>query len=214
MDIQFIQFNDSVPLTEIAEIPNMVPRSMLLHGKDLTSTVDVLINEDSSPSFVVADQRTIIAQVPSSSAGRLVTSVVAVSSDFTASLKSIITFKIGNEPKKVSGIKALMQMWLKILLTTPGYDSFTKNAGGGAQEYIGGQFSGGSAVSASFAIAVQQTTKQILSLQAKQTRIPDDERLIASELIGLSYDPSLPGLLARVALYTQAGARAIANMEL
>ena len=214
MDLQYIQFNDALPLTGVSEIPDMVPRSILVQGRDLTSAVAVSINDAQSPSFVVANPQTIIAQVPDSSAGRLITSVVVASSDFTASLKSIITFMIGNEPKKVSGIKALMQMWLKILLTTPGYDSFTQNIGGGAQQYVGSQYSGGSAATASFAIAVQQTTKQILSLQASQTRLPDDERLVASDLLGLTYDPSLPGLLARVALYTQAGARAIANMEL
>ncbi|CAB4130617.1 hypothetical protein UFOVP276_113 [uncultured Caudovirales phage] len=193
----------------------MVPRSILVHGTDLTSAVEVRVNGDTSPSFVVADRGTIVAQVPSSSAGRLVTDVVVVSSDFTASLRSIIDFKISNYPKKVSGVKALMQMWLKLLLTTPGYDSFTQGLGGAAQQYIGGQYSGGGgAVSASFAVAVQQATKQVLALQSTRVGIPDDERLIGTELVGISFDPEYSGLLARVAIYTQAGNRAIANMEL
>jgi len=192
----------------------MVPRSLLVHGTDLTSAVEVRVNGDTSPSFVVANPSTIIAQVPSSSAGRLVTDVVVVSSDFTASLKSIIDFKISNYPKKVSGIKALMQTWLKILLTTPGYDSFTQGLGGAAQQYIGGQQSIGGAVSASFALSVQQATKQVLALQSTQVGIPDDERLIGTELVGIAFDPVYSGILARVAMYTQAGNRAIANMEL
>jgi hypothetical protein len=106
-----------------------------------------------------------------------------------------------------------MQTWLKVFMTTPGRDSFTKNIGGGVQQYVGGKYTT-SAVTAAFATAVQQTTNQVMALQSKQKGLPDDEKLIGSELLGLQFDPSLPGLLARVSLYTQAGTRAIANMEL
>ena len=213
MDIQYIQFNDALPLTGVEEIPGMVPRSLRLHGEDFTNAIEVKINDATSPSYVVADPRTIIVQVPASSAGRPVQSVTVLSSDFTASLRSILSFKIGNHPVKVSGIKALMQAWLKVLLGTPGRDSFIKNLGGSAQQYVGGQYSASSATAA-FAAAVPQTTNQVMSLQSHQKGLPDDEKLIGSELLGLTFDPSLPGLLARVALYTQAGTRAIANMEL
>jgi len=213
MDLQYIQFSDALPLTGIEEIPEMLPRSLLLHGTDLSNAIEVRVNDDKSPSFVISSVNTIIAQVPSSTIGRTIDSVTVLSSDFTASLRSVITFKIGNNPKEVSGLKALMQTWLKILLTTPGFDSFTKYLGGSVQQYVGGKYNGGTA-SAAFSAAVTQTTKQVMALQTKQTRLPDDERLIGSELLGLTFDPSLPGLLARVALYTQAGTRAIANMEL
>ena len=213
MDIQFIQFNDALPLTGIEEIPDFVPRSLKLRGEDFTSAIEVQINDSASPSYVVADSKTIIAQVPNSSVGRPIQSVNVLSSDFTASLRNIISFKIGNIPRKVSGIKALMQTWLKILLTTPGRDSFSKNLGGSVQQFVGGQYTASTATAA-FATAVQQTTNQVMALQRNQNGIPDDEKLIGSEILGLTFDPTLPGLRARVALYTQAGTRAIANMEL
>lgn len=213
MDIQFIQFSDALPLTGVEEVPGMVPRSLRLRGEDFTNAIEVQINDATSPSFVVAGATTIIAQVPGNSAGRAIQSVNVLSSDFTASLRSILSFKIGNHPTKVSGIKALMQTWLKVFMTTPGRDSFTKSIGGGVQQYVGGKYTT-SAVTAAFATAVQQTTSQVMALQGKQKGLPDDEKLIGSELLGLQFDPSLPGLLARVALYTQAGTRAIANMEL
>ena len=215
MDLQFIQFNDAVDLSGVAIIPNFMPPSVQITGPDLTSVIEIQINGSKTSSFVVAGPTKIIAQIPASVVGQVINDVVAISSDFTASLRSLISFEIGDNPKKVSGIKALMQMWLKILMTTPGFDAFVKNLGGGAQQYIGGSYAASmnSSVSASFAIAIQQTTNQVLALQAKQTRLPDDERLLTTEMLGLRYDPNLPGLLVRVALYTQSGKRAIVNLE-
>lgn len=215
MDLQFIQFNDAVDLSEVSIIPNFVPPSVQITGPDLTSVIEIQINGSKTPSFVVASGTKIIAQIPGSAVGQVINSVVAISSDFTASLSSLISFEIGDNPGKVSGLKALIQMWLKELLTTPGFDSFAKNLGGGAQQYIGSSYAASmsSSISASFAIAVQQTTNQVLALQARQTRLPDDERLLTTEMLGLRYDPDLPGLLVRVALYTQSGKRAIVNLE-
>ena len=215
MDLQFIQFNDAVDLSGVAIIPNFMPPSVQITGPDLSSVIEVQINGSKTPSFVVASGTKIIAQIPASAVGQVINDVVAISSDFTASLRSLISFEIGDNPGKVSGLKALIQMWLKALLTTPGFDSFAKNLGGGAQQYIGGSYAASmnSSVSASFAIAIQQTTNQVLALQAKQTRLPDDERLLTTEMLGLRYDPNLPGLLVRVALYTQSGKRAIVNLE-
>jgi len=213
MDLQYIQFNDALPLTGVEEIPGLVPRSLKLQGEDFTNAIEVQINDATSPSFVVASPKIIIAQVPNSSSGRSIQSVSILSSDFTASLRSILSFKIGNSPREVSGIKALMQTWLKVFLTTPGRDSFTKSLGGNVQQYIGGQNTT-STITAVFSTAVQQTTNQVMALQRNQKGLPDDQVLIGSELLGLQFDPTLPGLLARVALYTQAGTRAIANMEL
>jgi len=215
MDLQFIQFNDAVDLSEVSIIPDFIPSSLQIVGPDLTSVIEVQINGSKSLSFVVASGTKIIAQIPTSAVGQVINDVVAISSDFTASLRSLISFEIGDNPKKVSGLKALIQMWLKVLLATPGFDSFTKNLGGGAQKYIGSSYAASmsSSISASFAIAVQQTTNQVLALQARQTRLPDDERLLTTEMLGLRYDPDLPGLMVRVALYTQSGKRAIVNLE-
>ena len=215
MDIQFIQFNDSVNLSGVDIIPDFLPPSIQITGPDLTSVIEIQINGSKSSSFIVASKTKIVAQIPAGSVGQVINDVVAVSSDFTASLSSLISFEISDSPKKVSGIKALMQMWLKILLSTPGFDAFVKNLGGGAQKYVGSSYSASmsSAITGSFAVAVQQTTNQVLALQARQTRLPDDERLLTTELLGLRYDPNLPGLLARVAMYTQSGKRAIVNLE-
>ena len=216
MDLQFIQFNDAVPMSGVEIIPNFMPQSIQITGPDFTTVIEVQINGTKSPSFIVASATKIIAQIPSNVVGQIINDVVAVSSEFTASLRSLISFEIGNNPKKVSGIKALTQMWIKILLTTPGFDAFIKNLGGGAQQYVGSDYAASlsSAITGSFAIAVQQTTNQVLALQARQTRLPDAERLLTTELLGLRYDPNLPGLQARVAMYTQSGVQALVNMEL
>lgn len=214
MDLQFVQLNNSLPVSGTRLIPNMQPPSLEIHGIDFSSAIDVLINDSSSPSFVVASSNIIIAQIPTSALGDMIDSLVIVSSDFTANVSSLITYKLGDDTKKATGLKALMQMYIKILLTTPGYDSFTKKIGGGVLELVGSTADNKqNPITASLAIGVRQAADQICAMQARSTRLPDEERLLGANLVGMSFDSASSALLARVELYTQSGTQTFANLE-
>jgi hypothetical protein len=216
MDIQFIQFNDASTITQVEEIPDLVPRTLRVHGIDFRNTEEVLINEETSPSFVIASKNIILAQVPDANIRKTIRTVSVISADFTATVQSRIRFRFGVDPKKVTGLKAMMQTFLKILLTSPGTDAFAKTIGGHALQNIGRSFSSSdsSRVVSDFAIAVGRTSDQMRSLQSRQSRLPDDERLLAANLINSRFDVSLTALIARVELIAQSGKRAIANLEL
>ena len=215
MDIQFIQFNDTLPLTSIQEIPGMSPKSLKISGPDFRTAVEVDINEQPSPSFVIASQSVIIAQVPSGLGLQPIHTVLVVSSDYTFNRQSVISFQFGREPKKISGIKVLMQMFMKIFFGSPNYDSFSKKLGGGALDVVGGNSDspvGSSAVTA-ITRAVSVTSDQIRAIQARQTKLADDERLLAANLLGCSFDAASTGIDVRVELISQAGTLAVANLE-
>lgn len=216
MDLQFIQFNDALELTGVSEIPDFSPRTLQLFGVDLRHTIDVVINEESSPSFVVAAKNSVLAQVPDSQVDSVIRSVTAVSSDFTATFRSLLTFKIGADPRKATGLKSLMQTFLKLLLTTPGTDAFAKRIGGGAQRIVGTNIdlSNQGGLVSGLAIAVSRAATQMRALQSHQTRLDDDERLLAANLLNVKFDPATTALNARVELIPQSGTRAVLNLEL
>lgn len=216
MDLQYIQFSDSLRLTGAREIPDMSPRTLQINGPDFRSAVEVIINDVESPSFVIASKNSVLAQVPSGQTKSTIKSIVVLSSEFTATFQSKIRFRIGDNPKAATGLKAMMQTFLKLLLTTVGTDGFSKKTGGSALLNIGKNFDIGqsSTLVSDFAIAVRRTEQQILSLQAHQPRLPDDERLLSANLLNAKFDVNLLTLITRVELIAQSGIRAITNLEL
>jgi len=216
MDISFVQYNDVLPLNDVEEVPGLEPRTLRIHGLDFDSAIDVLINDESTPSFVIADRKTIIAQVPDGQKYSTVRDISVLSSNFTATVRSKLEFKFGKDPKKITGLRAMMQMFLKVLFTTPGFDAFAKQLGGGTLTLIGGSIDvhNNPSLVAGLAIAISRTVDQIRALQARQPKIPDDERLLSAEPHGIHYDPATTALVARVELVSQSGVRAIANLEL
>lgn len=216
MDLQYIQFSDSLRLTGAREVPDLTPRTLQINGPDFRSAVQVLINDAESPSFVISSKNTMLAQVPSSSRKDTIKSIVVLSSEFTATFQSRLRFLFGDNPKPVSGLRAMMQTFLKVLLTTVGSDGFAKKIGGSALLNIGKSFDIGSSSTlvSDFAIAVRRTEQQILSLQSQQPRLADDARLLSANLLNAKFDVNILSLLARVELISQSGIRAITNLEL
>jgi len=216
MDLQFIQFSDSLRLSGAREVPDLLPRTLQINGPDFRSAVEVFINDAESPSFVIANKNTILAQVPSAFTKTNIKSIVVLSSEFTATFQSRIRFRIGDNPKPVSGLRAMMQMFLKVLLATVGSDGFAKKIGGSALQNIGKNFDIGqsSSLVSDFAISVRRTEQQILALQSQQPRLPDDERLLSATLLNSKFEVNTLTLIARVELISQSGIRAIANLEL
>jgi len=216
VDFQYIQFSDALRVAGAREIPGMVPRSLEITGPDFRHASEVLINESNSPHYAIASKNIIIAEVPDAQKKATIRSLSVLSSDFTATIQSRIRFRLGKDPKKVSGLKYMMQVFLKVLFTTAGTDAFAKKIGGSGLKNIGKNFGLGQTqtIVSDFAISVRRAESQIKALQSQQTRLSDDERLLSASLLNAKFDVNLTALLARVELIAQSGVRAIANLEL
>lgn len=215
MDLQFVLLQDALELTGVQEVPGIEPRSLRIVGVDFQHAVEVRINDSKSPSFVVASNREIIAQVPSDSETSTILSVSVLSAAFTATFRSKISFHIGDDPKSVGGLHFLMQAFLRILLTTPGTDSFAKMVGGNALASVGSTYgiNSGSIVS-EFSVAVSRTASQLRTMQSRQGGLSEDERLLSANVVNIRFDPATTTLVARVELIPASGRRAIVNLEL
>ena len=216
MDIQAFFFSDVLGVTGVEEVPDLSPRSLNIFGRDFHSAVRVLLDDQDSPSWIVVSHQQILAQVPVTLADATITSVQVLSSDFTATERSKLIFELGTDTRKISGLRSMMQIFLKILFTTPGTDAFAQSIGGGALQGLGKNFEASNTQNlvSDFTIAVRRAEMQMISLQSRQVRLPDDEKLAAAHVLGVMMDVASTTLLARVELIAQSGKLAITTLEL
>lgn len=103
-------------------------------------------------------------------------------------LQQRMSFTFGRRSKPVAGILKLVQMLVKMLLTSPGSDHFAVGTG----TIIQGLFKRGVSQSSfqllkmDIMISIQDLERQILDIQAGQPS-PDDERLKEIKILNVQY---------------------------
>lgn len=215
IDLQTISPQEIIHLNDVL-VRTGPPRAVDVTGVDFRSVDEVLINGVSSPSFVVYSKTFLTAEVPSTAQDERIASVQVLSKKLTLSERSQLRFRIGRTPGRVTGILRLMQVFVKILFTTPGRDIFNPTLGGGAMKNVGSTFGAneGRDIVNDFVIAVDTTSRQIIAIQGRDPSIPRDERLLGAKVLSAEFNRNLGGLDARVQITSQAGRDAVANVGL
>lgn len=214
VDFQVCFPQQAVPLSSVTTLYGVQPRSLNIIGQDFRSIDSVLINDLASPDVVILSKTRLLAQVPPTLQNVTLTSVTVISRSLTVSAKSVIKFRIGTASSKVSGILRLVQVFLKLLLTTPGRDIFAPRIGGSALKDLGltfGADQGGNIVS-DFIVSVDTARKQLTTLQSRDPTIPRNERLLAATVTAAAYNRAEAALVVAVELTSQAGQSATANI--
>lgn len=216
VDLQVAFPQEQVQLNRADVIPGP-PRVLDVIGTDFRSVDEVLINNIPAVDVVVLSKTRLLAQLPQSleSAGTLV-SVSVLSRKLTVTPRSIIRFRISQTPGRTTGILRLVQLFLKLLFTTPGSDIFSRDFGGGGLRNLGSTFGideGGEIIS-DFHIAVTNTARQIVAIQGRDPRLSRDERLLSARIIEAGFNKQEGALMVRVELTSQAGRSALASLEL
>lgn len=215
-DIQIVFPMDQVPLTQVSQVPGLFPRTLDVHGQGFQAVNQVLLNGIRSPSVVILDPFRLLAQVPPEIVGDVITSVSVLSNTLTLTAKSLLRFQLGISSQKVNGFLRLMQVFLKILFTTPGRDIFSPNVGGSGLKNLGKSFSSqeGHGIVADFYISVDTTVKQITAMQARNPRLPREERLLSATVVSANFNKQEGSLIVSVNLLSQTGQSALANLML
>lgn len=219
-DLQIVFPQEAIRLSRVRLTPVSplgLPRALDIVGQDFRAVDEVMINDAPSPDVVVLSQTRLIAQLPDFLQKSLdVRSVAVLSRRLTITPRSYIRFRLSDQPGVVSGILRLVQLFLKVLLQTPGTDIWSRRSGGGALKNVGETFGSeeGADIISDFIISVDATSRQIIATQGRETRIPRNERLLTAQVLNVGYDRSLGALLASVEITSQAGRAATANLEL
>ena len=215
-DVQIAFPQVVVSLSSVRTLPGATPRALDVYGADFSAVDSVVINGQPSPEVIVVSKTRLLARVPDSLQKDTLTSVSVISSELTISPESLIRFRLGRTASKVSGILRLVQLFLKILFTSTSSDIFAPRIGGNALRNLGltfGKDQGGAIVS-DFVIAVGNTQRQITAIQARDTSIPRDERLLTAKVTKAGYNRAEATLVVSVELTSQAGRAATANVSL
>lgn len=215
IDLQVAFPVEAIALTSVSFLASAALPTLDIYGQDFRAVDEVLINDVSSPAVVVLGKNRLIAQIPEAFRGQTTfRSVDVVSNRLTITDRSLVKFKIGAQPSKVRGILRLMQLFLKLLFTTPGSDIFAPQSGGGALRGLGANLTvaGGQGLINDFVIAVRRTAEQILLIQSRDSALPLDERLLSARVASARFEASEAALVVSVQLTSQAGRSATANL--
>lgn len=214
-DFQVAFPQESIQLNQI-RLLGFSPRTLDIVGQDFRSVEEVFINSVPAVDIVILSKTRLLAQVPDSLKDSTLLDVQVLSRRLTITPKSFIRFRIGSSPGRVRGHLRLVQLFLKILFTTPGTDIFNKNLGGGGLWNIGSTYGadeGGEIVS-DFIISVARTQRQIVAVQSRDSSIPRDERLLRAQVLRAGFNKNEAALVVSIELTSQTGRSALANLEL
>lgn len=215
VDLQVVYPQQAILLNQVRILPGP-PRVVDVVGADFRSVDEVLLNKIASTDVVVLSKTRLVAQVPDSLLDQRILSVTVLSRRLTLSAKSLLRFRIGKTPGKVSGVLRLVQRFLKILFTTPGTDIFNRQMGGGALRSIGQTFGidEGNNIISNLVIAIDTTSRQIVAMQSRNPSLPREERLLSAKILRAGFNKEEGAIDVAVEITNQAGAAATANLEL
>jgi hypothetical protein len=216
VQLEVVRFRDLIEVLSIPRfVPGTTPPALEIKGEDFRSVERVVINDQSSPEFIIINKKTIYVQIPE--AIKRIKTIEVLSSNFTRSTSSSkLSYEIGPKTRKVEGILKLMQLFIKQLLQTPGSDIFNPERGGGLLTLVGamGTGRGMNTIVGSVSRAVQTTVSQMRSSQINVPGLPLSEQLLSAEVTDFDIFERQMEARVKVLLVSMAGKEAVTALEL
>lgn len=214
VDFQVVFPQQVIELSSVQVLFGVTPRTLDVLGDDFRAVDEVRVNDVVAPNVVVLNKKRMLVRVPEVLEQTAVSSVSVTSNSIYVSNKSILKFRVGRVTSKVSGVQRLMQVFLKVLFTTPGRDIFAPKIGAAALKNLGVTFGaeGSKQLVSDFVIAVATAARQIVAIQSRDPSIPFDERLLSAKVLAAKYSKVEEALIVSVELLSQTGRSALANV--
>lgn len=164
-----------------------------LTGSDFTQVQRVKVNNLDMP-FTVVSKSEIICTIPENSP--TIDQVDVITSATTVSRRTYFEYMVGADVQAVQGAQKLIQQFIKLLMTSKGSDIFNPGRGGSLQEFVGTNFAADNPTSlvAQITMRIVQCGFEMAMMQG-MAGIPDDERLISVDVLGIEADPNDPTIL-------------------
>jgi hypothetical protein len=214
VDFQVVYPQEIVQLNSVQVIYGATPLTLDVLGEDFRSVDEVRVNNIVATDVVILSKKRMLVRVPELIRGTQVTTVTVTSNSITMGSQSLLKFRLGRKSSKVSGILKLAQNFLKVLFTTPGFDIFAPRIGAAALKNLGLTFgqNEGKAIVSDFVVAVATTSRQLIAIQARDTNLLLEERLLSARVTAARYNRAEAALVVSVELTSQTGRSAQANV--
>lgn len=217
LDLQVVKSKQSIPIREINPVPGVTPTVLDIRATNLHGVQEVRINDIRSPSVMVVSSRQLLAQLPDEISDVSFVRTVEVLTNLPITLEPNKLFmEIGTTPTSVEGIQKLVQLIIKILLTSPGRDLFEPQVGGGFLRQIGRNISlnNVSVLMTDLSVGITRTVAQIIESQSQDPAIPDDERLLSLDIVDAVFDAESVSVFVALRVVSVAGPEAVARLFL
>lgn len=204
-----------VPVSE-AQFLQTTPPTLLITGqRDFESIDEVRVNDIPAPFFIVQAARRILAQVPDGVTGPQAV-VTVISSNLQDADHVLLRHRLGKRSRKVGGISRLLQMYVRLLLMSPGTSLLNPKLGAGLLSRVRSGYSPGDVkdLQADVYLAVSKAADQLITLQAREPRTPRDERLLSARITNCNVHPQTRELMVGIELRSQAGRRFLADFAM
>ena len=213
-DFQVVFSQQIVELSSIQVMSGVTPPTLDIIGEDFRAVDEVRVNDVLATNSVILGPKRMLVRIPEVLTRSAITSVTVTSNSVRITPKSLMRFRLGRTTSKVSGILRLIQIFLKILFTTPNRDIFAPRIGAAALKSLGMTFgkNGGKQIVSDFVISVATAARQIVAIQGRDPSVPLDERLLSAKVISAQYNRQEEALVVSVEVLSQTGRSAIANV--
>ena len=203
-----------IELSSVVLLGGITPPTLRIVGKDFRSVGRVAINNIESPNVLISSRTVLDAEVPLGVNPLGINSIQVMSTRLTLSPQNLLQFRLLDVPTATNGIFRLVQLFIKVLFTTPGRDIFNQSLGGGALRNLGRTYDRADSASiiSDLHISSQQAARQLMAIQARSPRTPLNERLQSATVLSSEYVRDQQALYASIELLSQTNEATVLNL--
>lgn len=209
LDFNVIRYKYIAPITKIEVLQVYPTYQIVLYGHNLDSVTELKINDVFITNFIHVDKNQIIVPLPTELIGPI-NSVTAYSDSFTTH-SADIEFRYTGTLR--AGLERLVQTVLLTLFNTPGTDIFHKNAGGNLLSLFELDTKDTGTIISHVTAAVDATKKQIMEVQASQTDLVAEEKLVDLKVRTVDVDPTTGRVRVELTVTALAGSTSVAIIQ-
>lgn len=210
LDFRIVYAKTALKYSFIRPIRGFQPPSIAIVGIRLNETEEVIYNGIDVTDFMIASPTLLIVRIPPSQVGKDLNELRVLSSPKRLGGDASVKLGLTTPTRTISGIDRLVQSFLMVFLSTPGSDAFNRTSGGGALGLVGKTSDKvHSSIGADLAVAVDRAKQEITKAQAKNSRMPPEEKLLSVSLDNVKFDQGSTVVTARISIKNMLGEEAL-----
>ena len=202
MDLSIARYSYKLPIRNIKAL-SVSPPIISISGPGVGQARSIFIN-DIFCRFEVESSTTALVEVPLSVTKTGIVSISAVATGPVAAINEVsISFSFEELATAVSGISALAQRFLKVLLTTKGTNNSSLDEGGGVLGMVG--FADGEKLGEGMLVDAVSEVETYFKEDPKFVDLDPSERLLSAEVLSSSWDRKTQTALISIQITNQLG---------
>lgn len=184
MEISLTKFSYELPIRSIQTVSRS-PAILAISGKSISSARSIQIN-DTDVRYEAVSEDKVLVEVPNTIASTGITSVKVSSSGPVAVTSSVgISFSFEELSLNIVGISALVQRFLKLLLTSKNTSYENMTEGGGVLSMVA--LADGDSLSQGLLVDAVTNVEKYMKDDPKYIQLPPSERLRSAEIISVEW---------------------------